>query len=70
MAELNAGQSTQQIWVELMTNVTRTRGFAFVFGLFSVGYGLRQRAARVSNEKFYRTRIDELESELRQKDCR
>lgn len=64
VAELNRGESGRQIWIELMTNVTRTRGFAFAFGVFAVVYGMRERSARIRSDRYLRARISELERQM------
>lgn len=63
---LTTGETGVEIWVELVSNVSRTRAFAFVFGFFGIYYGLKQRNLRESAVSSLTTRIEELENRIRQ----
>lgn len=62
---LTTGETGVEIWVELVSNVSRTRAFAFVFGFFGIYYGLKQRNLRESAIAGLTARIDELENRIR-----
>jgi hypothetical protein len=57
-------ESDSPIWIGLMTNINRTRAFAFIFGFLGVFYGLQERNLRHSAVTRLRQRIAELEREL------
>ena len=53
--------SISNAWVQLMSNVSRTRGFAFVFGFLGVLYGIQQRNLRPASVTRLRARLTALE---------
>jgi hypothetical protein len=51
-------------WITLMTNATRTRALAFIFGFMGALYGIQQRNLRRSTEFRLKSRIAALEREI------
>jgi len=59
---LSGEGSLFRAWVELTSNLRVSRGFAFVFGVFGIVYGLRQRSLRETQYRHLSQRISELEA--------
>ncbi len=55
------GRPGLEMWIGIMTNVTRTRIFAFIFGFAGMLYGLQQRNLRRAESERLQKRIAELE---------
>ena len=64
MTAVSPAQSTAETFISLLSNVSRTRGFAFVFGFCGVVYGLQQRNLRRAEVHRLRARIAALEDRL------
>lgn len=62
LVALNQESSATAFWVQLMGNVQRTRGFAFLFGGLAIVYGLKQRELRRTAVDRLSHRVTELES--------
>ena len=56
--------SAANTWIQLMSNVSRTRAFAFIFGFLGVMYGIQERNLRRSEVKRLRLRVTVLERAL------
>jgi hypothetical protein len=67
MAAAFQSESGANIWIQLMSNVSRTRAFAFVFGFLGVLYGIQERNLRRTTVKRLRARLNTLEQALTQK---
>lgn len=54
----------QSAWITFFSGASRTRVFAFVFGVLGALYGLRQRELRHSAESRLKTRVRLLERQI------
>ena len=61
LLQLTRTDSTPHAWVRLMSDVSRTRAFAFVFGILGALYGIRQRELRRRAVKRLEMRMASLE---------
>ena len=53
--------AASNLWVLLLSNVNRTRAFAFIFGFLGAFYGIQQRNLRLKAVRRLKTRIAALE---------
>jgi hypothetical protein len=64
MTAVSPARSVGDMLISLLSSVSRTRGFAFVFGFCGTAYGLQQRNLRRSESDRLQGRIAALEARV------